>query len=335
MPSSKPFVDPETLAAVTTAAAANEAAKAEDALKVQRVRCWPRSWHCLRTPQHGLIWCNFLNIERCRSCRSCCPSRCMQPQVSQTLCCTDTKVGYARSRQQGRKCSEQWRCKAWAHVSCPAAQAGSVGATRKDAALAALSSQLAGLQLQAGAGQGRRASMPEARGGVAGGQADPAVVQVRRVMQNTFCHRPLASMSHANSLAQDVRRRRGYKLPATILTQRRHQPALSANTDTTLRATGSPEICVVLRSILTPLTAARLRTQVLQALLRQAAVQQQQQGQALPASQHGLGGDALLRATAANHPAAVASMPMVRLAELTGRQHYEQPSAGDIACSKH
>ena len=38
MPSSKPFVDPETLAAVTTAAAANEAAKAEDALMVQRVR---------------------------------------------------------------------------------------------------------------------------------------------------------------------------------------------------------------------------------------------------------------------------------------------------------
>ena len=55
-----------------------------------------------------------------------------------------------------------------------------MGVVRKDAALAALSSQLAGLQLQAGAGQGRRASMPEPRsGGAAGGQADPAVVQVR------------------------------------------------------------------------------------------------------------------------------------------------------------
>ena len=42
VPSSKPFVDPETLAAVTTAAAANEAAKVEDALKLQRVRhCFP------------------------------------------------------------------------------------------------------------------------------------------------------------------------------------------------------------------------------------------------------------------------------------------------------
>jgi hypothetical protein len=37
VPSSKPFVNPETLAAVTAAAAANEAAKTEDALKLQQV----------------------------------------------------------------------------------------------------------------------------------------------------------------------------------------------------------------------------------------------------------------------------------------------------------
>ena len=63
-------------------------------------------------------------------------------------------------------------------VDHSAVQAGSMGVVRKDAALAALSSQLAGLQLQAGAGVGRRASMPEPLAGGVGGQADPAVVQV-------------------------------------------------------------------------------------------------------------------------------------------------------------
>jgi hypothetical protein len=67
---------------------------------------------------------------------------------------------------------------ATAHSLFLAAQAGGVGAVRKDAALAALSSQLAGLQLQAG--PGRRASMPEPLGGSTGGQTDPAVVQASR-----------------------------------------------------------------------------------------------------------------------------------------------------------
>ncbi len=62
-----------------------------------------------------------------------------------------------------------------------------MGAMRKDAALAALSSQLAGLQLHTGAGQGRRASLPETRGGTTGGQADPAVVQVRTALDMQPC----------------------------------------------------------------------------------------------------------------------------------------------------
>ena len=65
---------------------------------------------------------------------------------------------------------------ATAHTVVQVVQAGAMGAVRKDAALAALSSQLAGMQLQAG--PGRRASMPEPLGGNAGGQTDPAVVQV-------------------------------------------------------------------------------------------------------------------------------------------------------------
>ena len=115
MPSSKPFVDPETLAAVTAAAAASEAAKA-DALKMQRVRSLsPGIVRTLSTAGHGLL--SWLCLPACRMLLllllqflHLAPHSAARTMQHETLRSKCSRSDVVEANSEDARCGEQWRC---------------------------------------------------------------------------------------------------------------------------------------------------------------------------------------------------------------------------------